>query len=66
MTTEAQKKALKKWKEKNPGKANEYNKKWRENNEEYRIKQIAYCIKSQRRKRIFQQESRRLCDILLE
>ncbi len=65
-TSEAQKRALKKWKEKNKDKSNEYNKKWREGNEEYRIKQIAYTVKCQRRRRLFQQECRRLCEISIE
>jgi hypothetical protein len=65
-TSEAQKRALKKWKEKNKDKANEYNKRWREGNEEYRIKQIAYTIKCQRRRRLFQQECKRLSEILIE
>jgi len=65
-TSEAQKRALKKWKEKNKDKSNEYNKRWREGNEDYRIKQIAYTIKCQRRRRLFQQECRRLCEISIE
>jgi hypothetical protein len=65
MTTEAQKRALKRWKEKNPDKTREYNRRWREDNEEYRIKQIAYTIKSQKRRRAFQQEWRRLCEIAI-
>ena len=64
-TTEAQKRALKKWREKNPDKMKEYNRKWREDNEEYRIKQIAYVIKSQKRRRVFLQECRRLCEITI-
>jgi len=64
-TSEAQKRAIKKWKEKNPDKMREYNRRWREDNEEYRIKQIAYTIKSQKRRRAFQQECRRLCEILI-
>ena len=65
-TSEAQKRALKKWKEKNKDKSNEYNKRWRKGNEEYRIKQIAYTIKCQRRRRLFHQECRRLCEISIE
>jgi restriction endonuclease S subunit len=65
MVSEAQKRALKKWKEKNLDKLNEYNKRWREDNEEYRIKQIGYTIKYQKRKKAFLEECRRLCGILL-
>ncbi len=65
-TTEAQRNALRRWKERNPGKMKEYNKKWREGNEEYRIKQISYTIRYQRRKKAFQEECQRLCQILIE
>jgi hypothetical protein len=64
--SEAQKRASKKWMENNKEKQKIYNKKWREDNEEYRIKQIAYTIKCQRRRRLFQQECRRLCEISIE
>lgn len=64
-TTEAQKRALKKWREKNPDKCNEYNRRWREDNEEYRIKQNGYSTKCQKRRRDFLRECRRLCEILL-
>jgi len=66
MVSEAQKRALKKWKEKNPEKSKEYNRRWREDNEEYRIKQIGYTIKSQKRRRDFLRECKRLCEMLLE
>jgi len=64
-TTEAQKRATKKWLQNNADKAREYNKKWREDNEEYRVKQIAYTIKYQKRKKSFLEECKRLCEILL-
>jgi len=66
MTSEAQKLALKRWKEKNKDKVKIYNKKWREENEEYRVKQIAYTIKYQKRKKSFLDECKRLCKILIE
>jgi hypothetical protein len=66
MTSEAQKLALKRWKEKNKDKVKTYNKKWREDNEEYRVKQIAYTIKYQKRKKSFLEECKRLCEILIE
>lgn len=65
-TSEAQKRASKKWLEKNKEKHKMYNKKWRADNEEYRIKQIAYTVKCQKRRRAFQQECRRLCEIMIE
>lgn len=65
-TSESQKRALKKWQAKNADKLREYNRRWREDNEEYRIKQIGYTIKSQRRRKLFQQECKRLCEILIE
>lgn len=65
-TTEAQKRALKKWQANNAEKLKEYNRKWRDGNEEYRVKQIGYTIKCQRRRRLFQQECKRLCEILIE
>ena len=64
-TTEAQKRATKKWLQNNADKAREYNKKWREDNEEYRVKQIAYTSKYQKRKKSFLEECKRLCEILL-
>jgi hypothetical protein len=63
MVSESQKQALKKWKAANKDRTREYNKKWRADNEEYRVKQIGYVIKSQNRKRAFTIECKRLRDI---
>lgn len=63
MTSEAQKRAFQKWKENNPDKFREYSRLWREGNEDYRLKQIQYTIKCQRRRRAFQAEFKRLSAI---
>jgi hypothetical protein len=52
MTYESQKRAMKKWQENHREHINEYNKKWRDNNEEYRIKQIGYLKAHRLRKKL--------------
>jgi hypothetical protein len=52
MIYESQKRAMKKWQENHREHINEYNKKWRDNNEEYRIKQIGYLNAHRFRKKL--------------
>lgn len=64
-TSEAQKRAYLKWKENNADKMREYQRAWRQGNEDYRLKQIQYTLKYQRKKRAFDAEAKRLSAILL-
>lgn len=63
MTYESQKRAMKKWQENHREHINEYNKKWRDNNEEYRIKQIGYLKTHRLRKKLLADEFYTLCCI---
>lgn len=62
-TTEAQKRAYQKWKENNNEKMREYQRAWRVDNEDYRLKQIQYSLKYQRKRRALQAEFKRLSAI---
>lgn len=62
-TTEAQKRAFQKWKENNNEKMREYQRAWRVDNEDYRLKQIQYSLKYQRKRRALQAEFKRLSAI---
>jgi len=61
--SEAQKRAQKKWNEKNREKFNEICYKWRDGNEEYRLNQLGYAKKYYDRKRIIKNEFKILCAI---
>lgn len=61
--TEAQRRAQQKWREANREHINAAKKKWTKDNEDYRLKQIEYVKKYQRRKKAFMEEARRLSDI---
>jgi len=62
MTYESQKRAMKKWAQSHREQISDYNKKWREGNEEYRIKQIGYVKAHRHRKKVID-EFRILCNI---
>lgn len=64
-TSEAQKRAYQKWKDNNADKMREYQREWRQGNEDYRLKQIQYTLKYQRRRRAFEAEAKRLLSILI-
>lgn len=61
--TEAQRRAQKKWREANREHLIAAKKKWVKDNEAYRLKQIEYVKKYQRRRKDFMAEVRRLLDI---
>lgn len=61
--TEAQKRAQKKWVDKNRDKFNKICYEWRDGNEEYRLKQLGYAKKYNDRKRLIKSEFKILCDI---
>jgi hypothetical protein len=61
--TEAQKRAQKKWIDKNRDKFNKICYEWRDGNEEYRLKQLGYAKKYNDRKRLIKSEFKILCDI---
>lgn len=63
--TEAQKRAQKKWIDKNRDKFNKICYEWREGNEEYRLKQLGYAKKYNDRKRLLKSEFQILCAIEL-
>jgi hypothetical protein len=63
--SEAQKKAQKKWVEKNRDKFNKICYEWRDGNEEYRLKQLGYAKKYNDRKRLIKSEFKILCAIEL-
>ena len=61
--SEALKRAQKKWNENNREQFNQICYKWREGNEEYRLKQLGYAKKYYDRKRIIKNEFKILCAI---
>lgn len=59
---ESQKKAMKKWQQNNRDHIREYKAKWREGNDEYRIKQLGY-VHAHRFRKLFGDEFHRLCSM---
>jgi hypothetical protein len=62
MIYESQKRAMKNWQKTHKEHVKEYNKKWREGNEDYRLKQIGY-VKAYRHRKKITDEFRILCSI---
>ena len=56
MIYESQKRAIKKWQVANKEHINEYRKKWKEGNEEHRIKQIGY-VRAHRARKALEKEA---------
>lgn len=63
MVSDAQKRAMKKWQDSHKPQINEYNKNWRDNNEDYKAKQRRYVQAFRLRRKQLSDEFRILCSI---